>query len=91
MKNGCANRTQSRARSSYAEVKPAIDEVNEELGGPNSSFFNFQFSIFNLQSSFNIVVRDIVPYVRPVTIGGNNDEAYKHENKRHIGGRKAKP
>ena len=29
MKNGCANRTQSWARSSYAEVKPAIDEVNE--------------------------------------------------------------
>ena len=31
MKNGCANRMQSRARSSYAEVKPAIDEVNEEF------------------------------------------------------------
>ena len=29
MKNGCASRTLSRARSSYAEVKPAIDEVNE--------------------------------------------------------------
>ena len=24
-------REESRARSSYAEVKPAIDEVNEEL------------------------------------------------------------
>ena len=30
MKNGCANRTQSQARLSYAEVKPGIDEVNEE-------------------------------------------------------------
>ena len=29
MRNCCANRMQSRARSSYAEVKPAIDEVNE--------------------------------------------------------------
>ncbi|MCI6828479.1 MAG: hypothetical protein MR924_04330 [Prevotella sp.] len=28
MKNGCANRTQSRACLSYAEVKPAIDEAN---------------------------------------------------------------
>ena len=28
MKNGCANRTQSRACSSYAKVKPVIDEVN---------------------------------------------------------------
>ena len=28
MRNCCANRMQSRARSSYAEVKPAIDEVN---------------------------------------------------------------
>lgn len=31
MKNGCANRTKSRACSSYAEVKPAIEEVNEKL------------------------------------------------------------
>ena len=30
MKNGCANRRQSQARLSYAEVKPVIDEVNEE-------------------------------------------------------------
>ena len=28
IRNCCANRMQSRARSSYAEVKPAIDEVN---------------------------------------------------------------
>ena len=28
--NGCANRVESRACSSYPEVKPAIDEVNEE-------------------------------------------------------------
>ena len=28
MKNGCANRAESRACSSYPEVKPAIDEVN---------------------------------------------------------------
>ena len=27
MKNGCANRTQSRARSSYAEVKPGNHKV----------------------------------------------------------------
>ena len=27
MKNGCANRVESRACSSYPEVKPAIDEV----------------------------------------------------------------
>ena len=31
MKNGCANRTQSRACSSYAKVQPAIDEVNEKM------------------------------------------------------------
>ena len=30
MKNGCANRRQSQTRLSYAEVKPVIDEVNEE-------------------------------------------------------------
>ena len=33
MKNGCANRMQSRDCSSYAKVKPAIDEVNDELFG----------------------------------------------------------
>ena len=31
MKNGCANRMQSQACSSYAEVKPAIYEANEEF------------------------------------------------------------
>ena len=31
MKNGCANRMQSRACSSYAEVNPAIYEVNEQF------------------------------------------------------------
>ena len=30
IRNGCANRVESRACSSYAEVKPAIDEVNEK-------------------------------------------------------------
>ena len=30
MKNGCANRRQSQTRLSCAEVKPVIDEVNEE-------------------------------------------------------------
>ena len=28
MKNGCANRMQSQACLSYAEVQPSIDEVN---------------------------------------------------------------
>ena len=30
IRNGCANRVESRACSSYPEVKPAIDEVNKE-------------------------------------------------------------
>ena len=39
MKNGCANRTQSRACLSYAEVKPAIDEVNEGCCVKKNYFF----------------------------------------------------
>ena len=40
--------------------------------------------------SFNIVVRNIVPYVRPMSIGGYDDEAYEGKNERHVGGRKTK-
>lgn len=39
--NGCANRTQSRAGSSYAEVQPAFDKVNESLVGRKREFKMF--------------------------------------------------
>ena len=44
MKNWRANRMQSRTCSSYAEVKPTIDEVNAQLG---YAFFNAQCTMHN--------------------------------------------
>ena len=53
---GCANRTQSRACSSYAEVQPDIDEVNglrESCGRENrmailhSSFFTLHLNNYS--------------------------------------------
>ena len=60
MKNGCANRMQSQACLSYAEVQPGIDEVNGmrmPLGAwasrPLPVEKAYVFNSFNSLNSFN--------------------------------------
>ena len=79
--------------SSSVATRDSSSELGSPLAAPSVQHSSSELgSAFGLRSnsSFNIVVRNIVPYVRLMSIGGYDDEAYEGKNERHVGGRKTK-
>lgn len=71
--NGCANRTQSRARSGYAEVQPGFDKVNS-----SPSTTNLTINVILAAETYpmmNTAEAEITPTY--ATICGNLDETAK--------------